>query len=92
MKIWLQFVLIEEYFLDFLFGVRLAFKGRFRSILAMIRDQSCLNMIAFESNAWGSQKTNIGMHGNALEFAPKFLNLFTIQSKVEFTKEEHRFL
>ena len=49
MKIRLSIASIEVYLLDFFFNVRSAFKGRFRSILAMIRDQSCLNMIAIES-------------------------------------------
>ena len=37
-KIWLQFTRIEEYSIDFIFDVILAFKGRFWSILAMNRD------------------------------------------------------
>ena len=49
-------MLIEEYFIDFFFGLRSAFKGRFRSILAMIRDQSYLNMIVIESKTQGDHK------------------------------------
>ena len=36
--------------------MRSAFKGRFRSILAMIRDQSCLNMIPIESRMQGNHE------------------------------------
>ena len=35
--------------MDFVFDVRSAFMGRFRSILAMILDQSCVIMIAIDS-------------------------------------------
>ena len=45
----LQITLIEEYFFDFLFDARSAFKGWFWSTLAIIRDQSWLNMVAIES-------------------------------------------
>ena len=45
----LEVTSIEVYLLSFFFDVRSAFKGRFRSILAMIRDQSCLSMIAIFS-------------------------------------------
>ena len=55
-EIWLLFAFIEEYFLDFFFRVCLACKARFRSILAMIPDQSCLNMIAIESRTQGDMK------------------------------------
>ena len=56
MKIRLQIALIAVYLLSFFFGVRLAFKGRFQSILTMIHDQSCLNMIAIESRMQGITK------------------------------------
>ena len=49
-KIGLQIALIEVYFSGFFFDMRLEFKGRFRSILAIICDQYCLNMIAIESS------------------------------------------
>ena len=55
-KIRLQIASIEVYFLGFFFGVHSAFKGRFRSILAMIRDQSCLNIIAIESKTQGDHE------------------------------------
>ena len=52
-KIRLQIASIEVYLLGFFFGVRSAFMRRFQSILAMIRDQFCLNMIAIESRMQG---------------------------------------
>ena len=55
-EIGLQIMLIEVYFSGFFFDVRSEFKGRFRSILAMIRDQSCRNMIAIESRTQGDHK------------------------------------
>ena len=76
----LQIASIELYLLGFFFGVRSTFKGRFRSILAMIHGQSYLNMIAIESRM---QEVHEEL---------KFHNIFTIQSEVRFTKEEHRFL
>ena len=48
-------MLIEVYFIDLFFGVRLAFKRRIRSILATIRDQSCLNL-RIESRRQGITK------------------------------------
>ena len=65
-KIWLQFALIEEYFLDLFFGVRSAFKGRFRSILVMICDQSYLNMIAIEFRMQGDHKELANLLQNRL--------------------------
>ena len=44
------------YLLDFFFIVRSAFKGRFWSILATIRDQSCLNLIGIESRMQGDHE------------------------------------
>ena len=52
-KIRLQIDSIEEYFSGFFFDVRLVFKGRFLSILAMTCDQSCLNLIIIESRMQG---------------------------------------
>ena len=49
MKIRLQIDSIEEYFSGFFFNVHSAFKRRFRPFLAMIHDQSYLDMIAIES-------------------------------------------
>ena len=49
----LQIASIEVYFFGFFFGVCSTFKGRFRSILATISDQSCLNMIAIELERGG---------------------------------------
>ena len=56
MKIGLQIVWIEEYFSCFFFDVHLAFKGWFRSIIATICDQSCLNMITIESRTQGDHE------------------------------------
>ena len=56
MKIRLQIASIEVYLLSFFFGMRSAFKWKFESILAMIRDQSCLNMIAIESRMQGDHE------------------------------------
>ena len=52
MKIRVQITSIEVYLLGFFFGVRSTFKGRFRSILATIRDQSflCANLMLSCSN------------------------------------------
>ena len=72
------------YFSGFYFNVRSAFKGRFRSILATIRDQFCLNMIRIESKMQED-------HEELKIIAPKLLNFFTIQSKVKFTEREHPF-
>ena len=47
---------IEVYLIGFFFGVRSAFKGRIRSILATIRDQSCLNLIGIESIMQGDHE------------------------------------
>ena len=55
-RIGLQIVLIEVYLIGFFFGIRSAFKGRIRSNLATIRDQSRLNWIANESRMWGDHK------------------------------------
>ena len=55
-KIRLQIASIEVYLLSFFFDVRSAFMGRFRSILAMIRDQSCLNMIEIVSRMQGDHE------------------------------------
>ena len=74
----------EVYLLGLFFGMPSAFKGRFRSILQMIRDHSCLNMIAMKSRMQGD-------HEELNNFSPKLLKLFTIQSKGRFTREEHRF-
>ena len=52
----LQITSIEVYFSAFFFVVRLAFKGRFQSMLAIIRDQLCLNMIAIEFRTQGDHK------------------------------------
>ena len=74
---------IEVYLLGFFFGAHSTFKGRFRSIFTMIRDQSCLSMIAIESRMQGDHEK--------LTNSLQLLSLFTIQSKVKFTKEEHHF-
>ena len=63
------------YLIDSFFGVLSAFKGRIRSNLAMIRDQSRPNWIAIESKRRGVVK-NSG-------FCSKLLNSFTIQSRVK---------
>ena len=57
--------------------MRLAFKGRFRSILTTIRDQSCLNMIAIESRTQGDHEEL------KIWFQTLKLNFFMIQSKVK---------
>ena len=48
-KIGLQITSIEVYVIGFFFGVLSAFKGRIRSNLVMIHDQSRPNWIAIES-------------------------------------------
>ena len=85
MKIRLQIALIEVYLLCFFFGVRSAFKGRFRSILAMIRDQYCLNMISIESRMQGD-------HEELMNLLQNFLNSSRFNLKFCLQREEHRFI
>ena len=58
-KIRLQIASIEVHLIGFFFGIRSTFKGRIRSILAMIHDQSCLNLIGIESRTQGITKNSI---------------------------------
>ena len=93
-NIWHQFTLIEVYFLDLFVGMRLAFKGKFRSILAMIRDQSCLNMIATESAMQGDHKELMNLLQNCLIFSG-FNRKLGLQRKNigfyrKFYRENHR--
>ena len=55
-KIRIQIASIEVYLLGFFFNVCSAFTGRFQSILAMIRDESYLNMIAIEFRMQGDHE------------------------------------
>ena len=55
-KIRLQIASIDVYLFGFFFGVRSAFKGRIRSILVRICDQSYLNLIGIESRAQGDHE------------------------------------
>ena len=55
MKIWLQFMWIEDYCLGFFLGVRSSFKGRIRSNQAMNHNKSYLNLIAIESRMQGNR-------------------------------------
>ena len=48
-KMRLQIASIKEYFSGFFSNMRSAFKGQIQPFLAMIRDQSYLNMITIES-------------------------------------------
>ena len=50
----------------------------------MIHDQSCLNIIEIESRTQED-------HEELTNLLQILINLFRIQSKVEFTKEEHHF-
>ena len=85
MKIRLQIASIGVNLLGFFLGISSTFKGRIRSNLEMIRDQSCPNWIAIESKCGGSRRTQ--------DFAQKPLNFFMIQSRVELQREvEHRFI
>ena len=56
MKIVFQIASIEEYLSDFFFDVHSAFKGQIQPFLTMIREQSCLNIIAIESRMQGDQE------------------------------------
>ena len=81
----LQIASIEVYFSGFFFGVRLAFKGRFRSIFVKIRDQSCLNMIAIESRTQGDHKELKILLQNRLISSP-------FNRKLSLQREEHLFI
>ena len=48
--------LIEEYLSDFFFDVHSVFKGQIQAFLAMICDQSCLNLIPIESRMQGDHE------------------------------------
>ena len=56
MKIRFQIASIAVNLIGFFFGVRLAFKGRIRSIIATICDQSCLNLIGIDSRTQGDHE------------------------------------
>ena len=56
MKIGPQIASIEVYLIGFFFSIRSTFKGRNRSNLAMIRDQSSLNPIRIESRMQGDHE------------------------------------
>ena len=84
-KIRLQITSIEVYFLGFFFGVHLAFKGKFRSILVMIHDQSCLNMIAIESRTQGD-------HEELKILLQNFLIASRFNRKLSLRRKEHLFM
>ena len=73
------------YLLGFFCGVHSAFKGRFQSILAMIRDQSCLDMIAIESRTQRDHEELKILLQNRL-ISSRFNRKFCLQG------EEHRFI
>ena len=85
MKIGLQIALIEVYFFGFLFDLRSAFKGRFRSILATICYQSCLNMIATESRMQGD-------HEELKIFLQNCFISSLFNQKLSLQREEHLFI
>ena len=80
MKNRLQITLIEVYLLSFFFGVRSVFKGRFLSFLAMIRDQSSLNMIAIESRTQGDYEKLTNLLQNFL-ISSRFNRKLSLQKK-----------
>ena len=84
-KIRLQIISIEVYFSGFFFGVRSTFKGRFRSILATIRDQSFLNMIAIESRFQGD-------HEELKILLQNYLISSRFYRKLSYKEEEHLFI
>ena len=85
MKVGLQFVLVEEYFFGFFFDVRSTFKGRFRLILVITREQLCLKIIVIESR----------MHGDHEELKILFQNCLIssrFNRKLSYKKKEHLFI
>ena len=84
MKIGLQIVSIEVNLLGFFIGIRSTFKGRIRSNLETIRDQSPLDWIAIKSRT----------RGNHEELKISFQN-FLIASRLiksaDTKREEHHF-
>ena len=83
MKIRLRIALIEVYFPNFLFDVLSAFKGRFRSNLVTIRDQSGFNIIAIDSRMQGDHKKLKILIQNCL-ISSRFNQEFS------YKEEEHR--
>ena len=73
------------YFSSLFFGLHLAFTGRFRSILSMIRDQSSLDMITIESRIKGDCKELKILLQNCL-IASRF------NQKFSYKEEEHIFI
>ena len=85
MKIGLQIESIEVYLIGFSLYLHSTFKGRIRSNLATIRDQSRLNRIAIESRTQGDHKE-----------LRIFLNNHLIPSRfnqeLSYKEEEHHFI
>ena len=89
-KIRLQILSIEVYLLGFFFGVCSALKGRFRSILAMIHDQSSFNMIEIESRVQGDHEKFKILLQNRLIFS-RFNRKLGLQRKnIGFYRKFHR--
>ena len=77
-------MLIEVYLISFSFGVRSTFKGRIRSILATIRDESYLNMIGIESRTQGDHEELKILLQNCL-ISSRF------DQELSYKGEEHQF-
>ena len=84
-KIRLRIALIEVCLPNFFFDVLSVFKGRLRSNLAMIRDQSRLNLIAIESRTQGD-------HEELKIFLQNCLISSRFNQELKFKEEEHRFI
>ena len=85
MKIGIQITSIEVYLINFFFGVCSAFKGRIRSNLATIRDQSRLNLIAIKSRTRGDHRELKILLKNCL--TPSRFN-----QELSYKEEEHLFI
>ena len=88
MKIWLQFMRIEEYSIDFVFNVLSAFKGRFQSFSCNNSWLSCFTRCGIESrkkedheelkiflqNCWISSRFDqkLGLQRKNMNFYKKF--------------------
>ena len=85
MKIGLQIASIEVYLIGFFFGVCSTLKGRIRSNVAMIHDQTHLNWIAIKSRMRGD-------HEELRILLKNCLILSRFNQELFYKEEEHRFI
>ena len=84
MKIGLEIALIGVYLTGLFFDVCLAFKGRNRSNVATICDQSCLNLIGIDSRTQGDHEELKNLLQNCL-VSSRF------NQELRYKEVEHRF-